>query len=115
MDAGELAIRSLPETIGLLSRPFALEDIGTQAVPLVVTHIDAGDVAATTDDERTRLHDNLAAVRAVSVAVLDTPADHRVAEVAEGFDIVVGPPGGGTGVVDLAPPAAIQPLAEAGA
>jgi hypothetical protein len=100
MGPSQPSVHSLAETVALVREPFAIEDLGSAAVPVIVTRLEANDAA--TDEDRADLGSILTSVRAVSVAVIDHVIDAQLALVADAFDIVVGPPdSGGTGIVDI--------------
>lgn len=87
MTDGFVAVDSIADALDHLRSPFALEEVATSAVPAMVVGV-AGDTVLG-DDDASDLYDLLAAVRAITVAVVDGPVSRTTGEFLDRFDIVL--------------------------
>jgi len=99
-----LSLLSLAEARELLAGPFAHEDVDFLAV-------DLADLTEPVDG----LADDLLALPAVTVGVVEGPVEPRLAEVADAFDVVLGPASFGDWVGCEDPASELTALAEAAA
>lgn len=120
MSIDRRAVVDLADLADALRSPGALEELAAADEPLVVTRLD--DAAGTDDAAVGRLIDDLGAVRAITVAILDEPIGLRLEHLAAAFDIVlaapdlgslvaVPSPDHGAAVADIADGAAANPQA----
>jgi hypothetical protein len=83
-------IVELVDLAAALRAPGALEELAHADEPLVVTRLD--NHAGLDDAAMVRLIDDLGAVRAITVAILDEPIGLRLEHLAAAFDIVLAEP-----------------------
>ncbi|MGI9622246.1 MAG: enoyl-CoA hydratase/isomerase family protein [Acidimicrobiales bacterium] len=84
----EVPVRGLPEAIGELTNPFALEELTDDRLPLFV--VDMTGAPATDPQAVAESVATLQLVGAVTVGIVDALVSAPIAELAEHFDIVLG-------------------------